>query len=350
MGKEEFEVLKLKTHILKVNIHCDGCRLKVKKLLHRIEGVFSVNVDVENQKVTVQGNVDSETLIRKLTRSGKHAELWSGKASGDQKNNHGQQKQVAPPVKDGNKNKKDKGKQDLKAPKHQPKKLSPLSSDEDDDDDGEDDEDVDDEVRLFDKLKQFNLLMQASNAAAGAKKNTNGNATGFTGGKKDGANPNQSHMKHPNGSAKKGVNVAAHQKTINTDPSKGEGRRVTDINGMTGLGLGGLGGNSNGGGFQGNVFHGYAGLPSHGGGQHQPPMMVNMQGYQAHPSPMMSNFRVHDNRYMQPQMMHLRSPQISPYTAYYNCHPSPYLQSNQSYNEYVTHLFSDDNTRGCVVM
>ncbi|RZS01786.1 hypothetical protein BHM03_00031712, partial [Ensete ventricosum] len=310
MGKEEFEVLKL--------------------------------------KVTVQGNVASETLIRKLTRSGKHAELWSRKASGDQKNSHSQQKQAAPPVKDGNKNKKDQGKQDLKASKHQPKKLSPLSSDEDDDDDGEDDE-----VRLFDKLKQFNLLMQANNAAAGAKKNSNGTTTGgFMGGKKDGANPNPSHMKHPNGTAKKGANVAAHQKMMNTDPNAGEGRRVTDINGMTGLGLGGLGGNNNGGGgIQGNVFHGYAGLlPSHGGGQHQSPMTVNMQGYQAHPSPMMSNFRVHDNRYMQPQMMHLRSPQISPYTAYYNCHPTPYLQNNQSYNEYVTHLFSDDNTRGCVIM
>lgn len=31
----------LQTHILKVNIHCDGCRLKVKKLLHRIEGTLS---------------------------------------------------------------------------------------------------------------------------------------------------------------------------------------------------------------------------------------------------------------------------------------------------------------------
>ncbi|RWW60492.1 hypothetical protein BHE74_00032505, partial [Ensete ventricosum] len=31
----------LQTHILKVNIHCDGCKLKVKKLLHRTEGTYS---------------------------------------------------------------------------------------------------------------------------------------------------------------------------------------------------------------------------------------------------------------------------------------------------------------------
>jgi hypothetical protein len=31
----------LQTHVLRVNIHCDGCRHKVKKLLQKIEGTHA---------------------------------------------------------------------------------------------------------------------------------------------------------------------------------------------------------------------------------------------------------------------------------------------------------------------
>ena len=36
-----------------------------------------VDIDGEQHKVTVTGTVDSDTLIKKLGRSGKHAEIWS---------------------------------------------------------------------------------------------------------------------------------------------------------------------------------------------------------------------------------------------------------------------------------
>lgn len=39
-------------------------------------GVYLVSIDTEEQKVTVSGTVDCAILIRKLTKSGKHAELW----------------------------------------------------------------------------------------------------------------------------------------------------------------------------------------------------------------------------------------------------------------------------------
>lgn len=39
-------------------------------------GVYKVDIDAEQQKVTVTGNVDSTILIKKLVRLGKHAELW----------------------------------------------------------------------------------------------------------------------------------------------------------------------------------------------------------------------------------------------------------------------------------
>ncbi|XP_059670742.1 heavy metal-associated isoprenylated plant protein 37-like [Cornus florida] len=77
MSINDFNLLNIETCVLKVQIHCHGCRQKVKKLLKRIEGVYIVDVDAEQQKVTVTGTVDSATLIMKLGRSGKHAELWT---------------------------------------------------------------------------------------------------------------------------------------------------------------------------------------------------------------------------------------------------------------------------------
>ncbi|XP_039069294.1 heavy metal-associated isoprenylated plant protein 37-like [Hibiscus syriacus] len=83
---QDFKLLKIQTCILKVNINCDGCKQKVKKLLQRIEGVYQVNVDAELQRVTVSGSVDSSTLIKKLARAGKHAEVWSQKPNQKQNN------------------------------------------------------------------------------------------------------------------------------------------------------------------------------------------------------------------------------------------------------------------------
>lgn len=40
-------------------------------------GVYVVNIDQEQQKVTVSGIVDSCSLIKKLAKSGKYAEMWS---------------------------------------------------------------------------------------------------------------------------------------------------------------------------------------------------------------------------------------------------------------------------------
>jgi len=57
--------------------------------------VYSVAIDVDNHKVSVTGDVDAETLIRKLTRGGKHAELWSPQKVGGNQGHKGnnQQKQ-----------------------------------------------------------------------------------------------------------------------------------------------------------------------------------------------------------------------------------------------------------------
>ncbi|XP_050870412.1 heavy metal-associated isoprenylated plant protein 35 [Lathyrus oleraceus] len=67
--------LKFQTWFLKVSIHCEGCRRKVKKVLQNIDGVFTTAIDPQQKKVTVTGNVAVETLIRKLAKAGKHAEV-----------------------------------------------------------------------------------------------------------------------------------------------------------------------------------------------------------------------------------------------------------------------------------
>ncbi|RWW06388.1 hypothetical protein GW17_00030288 [Ensete ventricosum] len=348
---EDLELLKIQTHILKVNIHCDGCKLKVKKLLHRTEGVFSVSIDVEQQKVTVSGNVDSETLIRKLIKAGKHAELWIQKINQTRQlyQQKQQQKQVANPMKGANKNNKELDKQGLmrglKAFKNQHNKLSPSSSDEEDfdDDDDDDDEDVDcddeeeeeddDMQNLDSKMKQTNFMRQANNSTTNAKQNGNGNG-------KAGADA-KIGCNSPNESQQKGTNAAANNRVVSGNPNAQGNNRVM------GLGHPGLGGNN--GCLQGNAY----------GGQYQSPVTVNMQGYQTQPSSsMVNNLRghnmvVHESRYMQPQMMqHLRTPQISsPYAGYYNCYPSPYYLNNQVDNGYYgTHLFSDENTNACIIM
>ncbi|XP_038681246.1 heavy metal-associated isoprenylated plant protein 36-like [Tripterygium wilfordii] len=94
--------LKYQTWVLKVSIHCEGCKKKVKKVLQGIDGVYTTVIDSQQHKVTVTGNVDAETLIKKLLKSKKHAELWpeskseekkSGKSKNkNEKNNNGNQK------------------------------------------------------------------------------------------------------------------------------------------------------------------------------------------------------------------------------------------------------------------
>ncbi|KAJ4902310.1 Heavy metal transport/detoxification superfamily protein [Raphanus sativus] len=65
----------LKTYFLKVNINCHGCNRKVKKTLRKVEGVYSVDIDTDQQAVIVRGNLDPDILVKKLNRRGKYAEL-----------------------------------------------------------------------------------------------------------------------------------------------------------------------------------------------------------------------------------------------------------------------------------
>ncbi|CAL9097733.1 unnamed protein product [Musa textilis] len=114
MSKEEdIKFLKIQTCILKVNIHCDGCKKKVKKLLHKVDGVYTTSIDAEQGRVTVSGNVDPATLVKKLAKAGKHAELLAPKGGGN--NNGSNQVQKPQPPQGGKGQQKDSGKAAQKA-------------------------------------------------------------------------------------------------------------------------------------------------------------------------------------------------------------------------------------------
>lgn len=351
-------------------------------------GVYTVNIDGEHQKVTVSGDVDSNTLIKKLARSGRHAERWPQK-SNSQSNKPGHQHQG----KEGNKNNKGQSNQGnqallqgLKAFKNQHNSIESFSSDDDEFDDGFDDEEEDDELRFFgDKMKQLNLLKQSNNAAAAAAANAkkngkpSGNGNNGGGGKKGGANPNQA-------TGLKGSNAAPHNKVGNGASLLGGGAVEGKMgNGLLGVaGLQGLGGGNGMGLHQAQQQPGTnfsAGFPANGNGngggfgvnhQQSPPLMMPLQdqGYLNQAPSMMMNLRglntttnnnnninmlMNESRYMQPQVMYNRSPQIPPYTGYYY-YPYPYyLSPYLSYHSTETggrgHPCSDENTTSmCAVM
>ncbi|KAI4318604.1 hypothetical protein MLD38_032284 [Melastoma candidum] len=79
MAKEE-EVLK-KIELTVCVDCCDGCKKKVKKALQSVEGVLKTEINPQQQRVTVFGNVDPKVLIGRLARVGKQAEVWTQNAA-----------------------------------------------------------------------------------------------------------------------------------------------------------------------------------------------------------------------------------------------------------------------------
>ncbi|KAJ3688864.1 hypothetical protein LUZ61_018028 [Rhynchospora tenuis] len=56
--KEEGEDGGKKEVIMKVNLHCEGCGMKVKKAIRAVPGAERVKLDYENNKITVSGEAD----------------------------------------------------------------------------------------------------------------------------------------------------------------------------------------------------------------------------------------------------------------------------------------------------
>lgn len=382
---EDFKLLKIQTCILRVNLHCDGCKNKVKKLLQKIEGVYQVIIDADQQKVTVSGGVDSATLIKKLVRAGKHAELWSTKSNKNQNQSQNQQKQNGSCKKDDKKNKAQK--QDflksLESLKNQ-QKFQPLILEEDDEylDDDLDDEEAENELELSllaEKVNHMNLLRQqqqqlhqqqqlqqqhAAAVAANNARNTNNNA------KQNGSGNGNGNGKKVTFDQNVGVKMVNNLNNVN------EVKRVNEMStimnnlasfgGASGVGneggFGGLGGyqipqknnvlGSGGSGFQ--LPNG--GMPMTTGGynpssQAAAAVMMNMNGAggssynpqqqynSAAAASLMMNLQnrqaMQQLHQQQPQMMYNKAPVIPPTTGYYySYNPSPYTYNEQAHSYY----------------
>lgn len=61
---------------LKMRMDCDGCELKVRNTLARMRGVESVEINRKQQKVTVQGFVEPQRVLRRAQSTGKRTEMW----------------------------------------------------------------------------------------------------------------------------------------------------------------------------------------------------------------------------------------------------------------------------------
>ncbi|CAN6235542.1 unnamed protein product [Urochloa humidicola] len=61
---------------LKVYMHCDACERKVRRTINKVEGVETVEIDREENKVTVTGDFEPEKVVKKIKKkTGKKAEI-----------------------------------------------------------------------------------------------------------------------------------------------------------------------------------------------------------------------------------------------------------------------------------
>ncbi|XP_072989204.1 uncharacterized protein [Typha latifolia] len=64
--------------VLKMDLHCEGCAMKVKRAIKGIEGVDSVTTDTANNKITVAGKADPWQLKERLeTKTRKNVDIIS---------------------------------------------------------------------------------------------------------------------------------------------------------------------------------------------------------------------------------------------------------------------------------
>jgi copper chaperone len=61
---------------LKVAMSCQGCVGSVKRVLGKLDGVDSVDIDLDSKKVVVKGNVTPEAVKAQVSKTGLATEFW----------------------------------------------------------------------------------------------------------------------------------------------------------------------------------------------------------------------------------------------------------------------------------
>ncbi|XP_010934033.1 heavy metal-associated isoprenylated plant protein 45-like [Elaeis guineensis] len=64
--------------IVELNVHmdCEGCEKRIRKAISKLDGVDTVEIDMDKQKVTVTGYVDQRKVLKAVRRTGRKAEFW----------------------------------------------------------------------------------------------------------------------------------------------------------------------------------------------------------------------------------------------------------------------------------
>ncbi|MED6142999.1 Heavy metal-associated isoprenylated plant protein 21 [Stylosanthes scabra] len=67
----------MQTVEIKVKMDCDGCERKVRNAVATMRGVKSVEINRKQSKVSVEGYVDANKVLKKVQETGKKkAEFW----------------------------------------------------------------------------------------------------------------------------------------------------------------------------------------------------------------------------------------------------------------------------------
>ncbi|CAN8256010.1 unnamed protein product [Cochlearia groenlandica] len=66
----------LQTVDIKVKMDCDGCERRVRNVVRRMKGVKSVEVNRKQSRITVNGHVDPNKVLKRVKSTGKKAEFW----------------------------------------------------------------------------------------------------------------------------------------------------------------------------------------------------------------------------------------------------------------------------------
>jgi copper chaperone len=66
------------TVTLQVAMSCEGCVGAVKRILGKMEGVESFDVNLKEQKVVVKGKVEAQQVLERVAKTGKKTQLWDG--------------------------------------------------------------------------------------------------------------------------------------------------------------------------------------------------------------------------------------------------------------------------------
>ncbi|XP_012085900.1 heavy metal-associated isoprenylated plant protein 8 [Jatropha curcas] len=94
---------KMKTVVLKMHMHCEGCAFDIKRKISKMEGIMCVEPDMKTSSLVIKGLFDVPKLVEKITkRLGKHVEIvkqeFEDKGKGkDQQKDTEQEIKVYPP-------------------------------------------------------------------------------------------------------------------------------------------------------------------------------------------------------------------------------------------------------------